>query len=191
MQLLFAMAMLVSPFVVQQLPDASTVLAQQATAMQKHNTLQYTNETTIDVGAPNTSLKLTMKTSAYRQNPGKTRVETESTIVPGITIVSDGEWTWVYNSSSKQYTKTGAALGPSAVMSSMLPPGAADLSVISNMTATLTKTAKVVREESIDVEGKLRPCWVLEINLDNVPIPTVQNAPFDMLMTFWIDKELG
>jgi TonB family protein len=190
MQLLFALAMLVSPFVVPQLPDASTVLAQQAAAMQKHNTLQYTNETTIDVGAPNTSLKLTMKTSAYRQNPGKTRVETESTIVPGFTMVSDGEWTWMYNPSSKQYTKTGAALGPVAVMSSMLPPGMVDLSAISNMTSSLTKAAKVVREENIDVEGKVHPCWVLQMNLDNVPVPTA-NATLGMIITLWIDKELG
>src|SRR5438552_2599976 len=95
----------------QQLPDASTLLKQQTEALQKYRSLQYVSESVVEISQDGRSvMKTTTATSVYRVNPGKSRVESSGQgISAGITIVSDGEFMWVYDPSTKQYTKTAAA----------------------------------------------------------------------------------
>jgi outer membrane lipoprotein-sorting protein len=89
-------------------------------------------------------------------NPGKTRMETKT---EGVTIldVSDGETTWVYNSSAKQYVKIPAAQGPGAILAAM--------GVNMPDASSIHTSYKTTGEETIEVDGQEHECWVVEIRI--------------------------
>src|SRR5262245_33687077 len=111
MQIPFVLAFVLAWVLPQQLPDFATVMKQQALAVQRHHTLQDVVESTVEItsGVLPTAKAIT-ETSVYMMNPGKSRMETKAQNV-NITIVSNGEFIWMYNQAAKQYTKTAAALG--------------------------------------------------------------------------------
>jgi thiol-disulfide isomerase/thioredoxin/outer membrane lipoprotein-sorting protein len=171
----------------QPLPDAQTLLDRAQAAAKSFHSLQFTAETTLDMGLPSAPKMTTEISSAYL-SPGKTRIETKTA---GMTIldVSDGETTWIYNSSVKQYAKITAVQGPAAVVASMgikMP----DMSSIHT-------SYKTTGEESIEIDGQKHECWVVEMQVAEFNVPSAGNdqaPPSKMtgaVMTMWIDKRLG
>jgi hypothetical protein len=80
----------------------------------------------------------------------------------GNLMVSDGEATWTYRPSTKLYTKITAAQGPDGV--------AANLAVLDVMGFFEdAKSAKTVRSETINLDGRDFDCWVIT---SNVKIPS-------------------
>src|SRR5262249_1727333 len=107
MPAILAFALLAPAFLLQELPDAAALMKQQAAAAQKYHTLQYGGETSLEmVSGPLLGRKTKGEISVYVKNPGKSRVDTRLEGQSAVTIVSDGEFIWTYNSSAKQYTKT-------------------------------------------------------------------------------------
>src|SRR5262245_22054958 len=159
MQIPFVLAFILAWVLPQQLPDFATIMKQSALAVQGHRTLQYVLESTVEVTSevlPTT--KAITETSVYLMNPGKIRMEIKSQGV-NITVVSNGEFIWMYNQAAKQYTKTAAALGPGSLANLTTR----DLAELSN---AVVKNATVAGEETVSVDGKNRPCWVVKIRLD-------------------------
>jgi thiol-disulfide isomerase/thioredoxin/outer membrane lipoprotein-sorting protein len=185
MRLFIAFAVVACVGAAQPLPDAQTLYDRaQATAKTFHS-LQYTIEITIDSGFSSGPIK-TEVLSAYL-NPGKTRMETKGA---GISIldVSDGENTWVYNSSVNQYAKIPAAQGPAAIVAAM---GAK----MPDMSSIHT-SYKTTGEETIEIDGQKHDCWIVEMQIGEVALPAGQEdkAPPKLtsaVMTSWIDKQLG
>ena len=165
----------------QALPDADGLLKQNATALKEHRSMQYVSEMTIEMTPMNT--KMTGEVSMAFQSPGKMRMDSKMQGI-GITMVSDGETTYAYNSMFKQYVKQNAALGPEGIVS-MMGVQMPDVSKIKAISKTL-------RDETIELDGQKHDCWVVESRIDKIEMPSVPGAQArDMVMTFWFDKKLG
>jgi thiol-disulfide isomerase/thioredoxin len=184
MQTIMALLFALLPVVYPQLPDVSTVFKQASSIAAKYRTLQYSAETTVQMTSDVVpAIKTTTKSMVYRLNPGKLRMEST-----GFTMVSDGDNIWTYSAVSKQYTKTAAALGP------MTAFGAANMPNMADLQKAAAVASKVVGEETVEVEGKARPSWIVETRLDNLPIPVPNAQPVTLAGTvikMWLDKELG
>jgi len=184
MQTIIALLFALFPVVYPQLPDASTIFKQASSITAKYHTLQYSAEMTVQMTSDvRPAIKTTTKSTVYRLNPGKSRIEST-----GATIVSDGDNIWTYIAVSKQYTKTAAALGPMNAFGGANMPNMADLQ------KAAAGASKVVGEETVEVDGKARPSWVVETRLDQLPIPLPNAQSVTLAGTvvkMWLDKELG
>jgi outer membrane lipoprotein-sorting protein len=119
MQAILVFALLGPSFLQQQLPDATVFLKQQAVAAEKYRTVQYVAESSLEIlSGPLAQRKTPSEVAMYVKNPGNWRVELKAQGQPALTIVSDGEFIWIYNPLTKQYTKTAAAMGMTGVVSS-------------------------------------------------------------------------
>ncbi len=169
----------------QTLPDADKLMKQATEATAKFHTLQYDADSTTELGDPGASMKIKSEGSWAVENPGKTRVETKAQGMV-FEMVSDGNSTWLYASMNKQYTRIPAAMGAGGVMAGMgmkLPD-----------VAHMPKTMKVLREESLEIDGAKHDCWVVETRIGDMDIPIPQmpkmNAEMtDAVTTAWIDKK--
>src|SRR5262245_43753224 len=185
MQTNLAVSVLISSFLLQQLPDAAAIMSQQAAAAQKYRTMQYIGDSSIEMlSGPFSGRKTSGELSIYIKNPGKSRIEIRTQGQPTILVVSDGDFIWTYNQSAKQYTKTAAAMGLPGVLDGIRSRD----SPVLNGAKTSQRTA---RENSVEVDGRARPCWFVESRIEKMTLPEPQNASGDSVVTQCIDKELG
>jgi outer membrane lipoprotein-sorting protein len=167
----------------QPLPDAQTLYDRAQAAVRSFHSLQFTAESTMS-GLPGPDIKTEMS-SAYL-NPGKSRMEVTAA---GITFlnVSDGETTWIYNSSVKQYAKFEAAEGPAAALGAM----GVKMPDVSSIHASYRTSG----EESIEIDGQKHECWTVEMEIAEFALPDTQGVQpppkASAVMTSWIDKKLG
>jgi outer membrane lipoprotein-sorting protein len=186
MQAILAFSLLVTSFLLQQLPEPAAIMKQQAAAAQKYGTLQYIRDASTEMlSGPFAGTKTTNEVLMYIKNPGKSRVETRTQGQPGMVIVSDGDFIWTYNQSAKQYTKTAAATGMPDVLA-----GINSIDIQSVLSGAKT-SQRTIREDSVEVDGRARPCWVIEIRIEKMTLPAPQNASGDGVATQCVDKELG
>jgi len=186
MRAILAFSVLIPSFLLQQLPDSAAIVRQQALASQKYRTLQYIRASSTEMlSGPFAGTKTTGEVSMYIKKPGKSRVEARTQGQPAMVVVSDGDFIWTYNQSAKQYTKTAAATGMPGVLAGM---NSID---IQSLLSGAKTTQRTIREYSMEVDGRARPCWVVEIRIEKMTLPASQNAAGDGLATQCVDKELG
>src|SRR6185503_15903211 len=129
-------------FAHQQLPDARELLKQSEEALTLRHSYQYETEMAIDMVMAGNPLHVTLTSSLSVVNPDKKRIVSKGQIGE-TTIVSDGEFTWIYLPALKQYTRKAVMRSPQAMLDSMgMGSLAADLS-------KATAAPKTLREESI------------------------------------------
>jgi thiol-disulfide isomerase/thioredoxin len=184
MRLAIAFVLLAYRGTAQPLPDGQTLLERAQAAAKSFHSLQYSIEMTME-GVPAAPSE-TLIEAAYLK-PGKTRMEIKSGNI-GLLDVCDGENTWVYSSQAKQYAKVPAAQGPAAVVTVM----GLKLSDASSIPASYKTTG----EETIEIDGRKHECWVVEMQIEALSVPSVEKGPAPPkvsagVMTFWIDKKLG
>ena len=194
MRLVITAFLMLLTLIAQELPDAASLRKQVQDAAKKRTSIQYVSELTGEVtldGKPVTEVisagrripvaSAVGKQTVAVQNPGKARVELE--LGAGNLMVSDGETTWTYRPSTKLYTKITAAQGPDGI--------AANLAVLDVMGFFEdTKSARTVRSESIEVDGRTYDSWVIASNV-KIPAQAAMGGTLsDGLMTTWIDKKL-
>ncbi len=125
--------------------------------------------------------------------PSKIRVEVKSYMF-GLYLVSDGQTTWQYIPSLKQYTKKSVAAIKTSIeetgtsLSSLQNAGAAMLTEYERITDRI-KRARFLRDEAVEIGGKRIDCYVLEVEY----LPTKGSAAPNMQITlkphtYWIDK---
>jgi TonB family protein len=186
MQAVLAFALLMPLLLQPQLPDPAAIAKQSAAAAEKYHTLQYVGESTVEMlSGPLAGTKTTTEVSRFVKNPGRSRVEAKAQGQLALTVVSDGEYIWAYNSATKQYTKTAAAMGMMGVVSSLT---SIDMSSVMSGAKTNQRT---IREDSVEVDGRARPCWVVEVRIEKMTLPAPQNASGEGVGSQCIDKELG
>ena len=178
----------------QELPDAATITKQVQEAAKQRKSIEYVRELTGEVtldGKPVTEVnasgrRIPVQSSIGKQtvaleNPGKARIDVQ--LGNGNLMVSDGESTWTYRSSTKTYTKIAAAQTPDGV--------AANLAVLDVLGFFAdTKSTKTVRQESITVDGETYDCWVLNSSVKIPAAAAMGGQLSDGVMTSWIDKKL-
>lgn len=178
-----AACFLLFSLVAQQLPDAKELLKQCEQALKKHRSYHYETKMTMDMVVGGNPIHMSTTSSTAVVNPDKMRIESKGPMGE-TTIVTDGEYTWVYISALKQYVKKAAILGPQALFESLGMGNITDPSIA-------TGDAKILGEETIEVDGNKYVCWVVEIKLDKLKMPQPGGAELtDGVITLWIDKDL-
>ena len=185
MRLITVFALTTSALFAQATPDAASLLKQRDAATKSHRSMQYVSDITMEMTREGQPMKMAGESAAAFQQPGKMRMDNKIQGIT-ITIVSDGENTWAYNSMSKQYTKQAAAPGPEGIMAAMGLRNLPDMSK-----APLTN--KILREETIEMDGQKHDCWVVESRIEKWTMQVMgQSVELNnAVMTYWIDKKLG
>jgi thiol-disulfide isomerase/thioredoxin len=164
-------------------PDAKALLKETTDILLKHKSYQLEQEAVIDLSGP-TPFRMDMAVKMAASNPGKLRIEANSQ-AGDVVIVSDGENTWVYVGSLKQYTKAAAASNPESLVTSMMP-GINDVTNQLQSRDTYV-SAEIVREEPVDLGGQKKDCYVVEAKLAKIKLP----GGIEMsggIQKAWIDK---
>ena len=184
MRLTIAAFLLLFPlFAHPQLPDAKELLKQSEEALATRRSYQYETEMAINMEIGGNPIHTSMTSSLAVVNPDKKRIVSKGQMGE-TTIVSDGEFTWVYVPMLKQYTRKAVMGGPRGALESLGIGSLADISKA--MTAS-----KTLREESIEIDGSKYSCWVVETRMDKIKLPQPEGAELtDGVITFWIDKDL-
>jgi TonB family protein len=125
-------------------------------------------------------------TATQAVNPGKMRAEVTTAGTNAMLMISDGENTWTYMPLSKRYSKMPAD-GAGDMQNPMSGMGMAAIPDLAKTSAE----AKVVRSETLEVDGQPRDCWVIEFRTDELATGQDGAEMQDAVFTSWIDKALG
>jgi thiol-disulfide isomerase/thioredoxin len=194
MRLIATASILLFTFLTQELPDAAVLKKQAQDASKRRQSIQYVREligevtldgravTEVNAGGRRIPVPPAVgKQTVAIANPGKVRVELE--LGAGNLMVSDGDTTWTYRPSTKVYTKLAAAQSPDGVAANL-----AVLDVIGFFEDP--KSAKTVRDETIEMDGQKYDCWVVTSNV-KIPAQAAMGGQISAgVMTSWIDKKL-
>ena len=131
----------------QTFPDGAALLQQSANALKTYSTFEYTE---VMSGGPGG-----METSMLHQGTSSGKMRTTQKIgdMDGLLIVSDGRSMWMYMGMLKRYMKM------------PMDPGLMAEWAGGNETTPAGQTsenAKVIRSETIEVDGEVHDCWVVE-----------------------------
>ncbi|MBS1787799.1 MAG: redoxin domain-containing protein [Acidobacteria bacterium] len=186
-------------------PDAKELLKKVSEVHQNLKSFQFEGQTVLEMKGDGVFMRFELPFVLASGKAGQRRIQTKNPFEGGRTIVSDGQTEWVYLVSEKQFTKklfdkaslpeAGAPLLNQFKSHSMF----ADLTS-EDLTQNLA-SAKVLREETLELGGQHINCYVIEaVYSDTNRNPATSNAgahgnaveqgkTFTYPMTFWIDKE--
>lgn len=114
------------------------------------------------------------------EEPDRVRIEMNGPKV-SLVIITDGDSTWTYMPHLKQYMAAPGALNPGELGASV-PDFLSEYSKI----ADGVQSARVLREESVQIEGRSYPCYVIEVQYE--PGSGIAQAD-STAKTVWIAKE--
>ena len=167
----------------QDAPDPKVLLKETREVLLHHKSYQLDQRAVVDVQG-NVPTRIEMLVKIAVSNPGKLRIESSGQMGSSL-IVSDGENTWMYLGSLKQYTKTPAASTPESLVKSLVPGMNSVMDQLNAKDPYLS--AKITAEEAVEVEGQKIDCYVIEARLDKIALP----GAVDMtggVQKVWIDK---
>lgn len=161
--------------------DAREILEQTASTYKnaEHYEIEGTIQIKMEAGGREqaTDISLYMAESEPSQ---RLRVEIEGAGME-LTVVSDGEMTWMFIPSLNQYMEQAGAFNPAAA-GTVLPDIIGEYKGL----ADSVSSAEILREETIQMQEEERPAWVLGV--DYIPRKTSSGAD-STYRTFWIDQE--
>lgn len=136
--------------------------------------------TTIETKADRIRQKVEFRESTAVVKPDKVRVETTNMLV-----VSDGRTIWSYAPQLKEYTRKDVSAAKAS------PGSSQELSLLNlpqrppyGQIAQGVIRARILREETLEIEGKSFDCIVVEVEYDLRLPASIKQSP----KTFWIDK---
>jgi thiol-disulfide isomerase/thioredoxin len=163
-------------------PDPRELVRQSAEAIKQFRSYQLDTLVVIELRGGGLDNKLEMPTSISVRRPDRMRIESRNQTA-GLIIVSDGEHTWFFLSSLKQYIKREASNSPEAAVSNsgILPKNLPDLK-------KSIKSVKITGEDYVEIEGEKIPCWVVETIFDKITLPEQDTSILDGEQITWISK---
>lgn len=160
-------------------PDAAGLIQKSSDALKKYGSFQYSEEMTMDLPAAG---GLSM-TTLVRGVTGKLRRDTKAAGVDAAIMITSGESTVIYMPMMKQYTRVKAGSEDEAAIVKDMNFAAPD---------GLHANAKVLRSETLEVDGRPHDCWVVESKADHLGTAATAGIEMqDAVFTFWYDKDLG
>jgi cytochrome c biogenesis protein CcmG/thiol:disulfide interchange protein DsbE len=126
-----------------------------------------------------------MPTKVSVRRPDRMRIESRNQAA-AVTIVGDGDHTWIYMTPAKKYIKREASGVPE--------PGFGDPGILSKDLPDVTKSiqsVKVTGEETIAVSGHAYPCWIVETKYGQIVLPRQETFVLEAVQTNWISKAEG
>lgn len=167
----------------QDAPDARALLKETADVLLHHKSYQLDQQAVIEMGG-SVPTRLEMLVKIAVSSPGKLRIESSGKMGESL-IVSDGENTWMYVGMIKQYTKKEAASTPESLVKSLVPGMSSVMDQLKAKDPYLS--AKIVGEETMEVEGKKIDCYVVEGRLEKISLPGMIDMT-DGVQKVWVDK---
>jgi thiol-disulfide isomerase/thioredoxin len=170
------------PLVLSAQPDPQELLRQSTTAIKQYKS--YEIKSTISVlmrgGAVQSDLEMPSTVSVRR--PDRLRVESKSQ-AGGVTIVSDGDHTWILLTPLNQFIKRDAAATPeeSVGKTGVLPHNLPDVS-------RFVRSTNLHGEEILQVGADRIPCWVIETVYDLIDLPDQGLKIRNAVQLTWISK---
>jgi thiol-disulfide isomerase/thioredoxin len=152
--------------------------------MQRYHSYQLDAVTVIDMKGGAFNNRIEMPTTVAVRRPDRMRVESKSEAAD-MTIVSDGESTWLYMLPVNQYIKRAASSSPdAAVLQSGLLQKLPDIN-------KSIRSVKLTGQDTLEIEGKKYQCWLVETRFDKIEMPSFATGGTiqDAVQIMWIDKE--
>ena len=167
----------------QDAPDLATLLKQSTDSLKKHKSYQMSMEVTTDMIIASQPVKMVLSSDVSAINPDKIRIESKESLGGGATIVSTGEFLYMYLPALRQYTETAGVANVRQMLNSTGMTNLPD-------EGTVARNARLIRQESMQADGAEHPCWVVETKIDVLPLPTPAGGSItDSVLTMWIDKK--
>ena len=144
----------------QQFPDGAGLIQRSSEALRNYGSLEYSMDMSTALANSAMPVNFTIN-MVFRSKGNKFRIDANAAALgPVLEAVMDGQDTWMYMPSLKQYSKVPAA--DSAMTQKILGSltGAASVD-----DSKMNSGAKVVRSEVIDVDGQSHDCWVTESHM--------------------------
>jgi thiol-disulfide isomerase/thioredoxin len=125
---------------------------------------------------------LDMPSTVSVRRPDRMRVESKSQ-AGGVTIVSDGEHTWILLTPLNEFIKRDAAAAPEEAVgkSGGTPKNLPDVS-------KFVKSVQLHGEEILKVGADRIPCWVIQTIYDVIDLPGEGLSIHDAVQSTWISK---
>jgi thiol-disulfide isomerase/thioredoxin len=184
------------PLFAQPLPDPETLFAHSHDEIQKHKTCQADSERTTSVNGMSVRVPVST-TSSFYGPPDRMRTESDD-----VTIVIDGQFTWIYIPSRKEYTKQ-AAIGDlfkQGATGDLLTSLGINKDNFARNRKKFFSGQRTLRGETLEIDGQRIECWVVEARIDKLDLSSWlpsslanQKVPemSDLVYTFWFEKETG
>ncbi len=186
-------------------PDAKELLKKVNEAHKNLKNFQLEGKTVLEVKGDDVYMRFDLPFVIAYGKAGQKRVQVKNLFEGKKTIVSDGKTEWIYLPTEKQFTKkpfdkaslpeAGTALLDQFKSDSMF----ADM-ISDDLTDGLT-SAKILREEIVELGGQRITCYVIEAiysdkgeaatksKADNAAEAAKQEKGLVLPMTFWVDKD--
>jgi outer membrane lipoprotein-sorting protein/peroxiredoxin len=137
---------------------------------------------TVTAQAGNQTQELPFRTAA--SEPGRLRIELTNPMMQMMTI-SDGKQSWLYAPQLGQYTHTPAGASSPGMTAAIATAMAGGTPLVRYRAITSgLKSARMLSEETVEIEGRRVPCYVIEASYASPPDSGVQRGP----TKYWIDK---
>jgi hypothetical protein len=164
-------------------PDPRALVARSGNILFKRGAFKIATheEVRFDRGAEVINLALDRMIAVNEQ---RFRLDTGPDLLLSSSTISDGRDTYRYIAETNQYTKKPTVKTPEEMAGANIP-GAGDEA----QTINAASVSKIVREETLRIDGKPRACYVVESTFEKVARNgmTLSNGRG----TMWIDKRLG
>jgi outer membrane lipoprotein-sorting protein len=157
-------------------PDAKELLRDSKTSVFSQGPFRLESQSKIDMPATGMKMDMNMKTAA---DSGKYRLDVSPL---NISIVSDGDWMYIWMGPMKQYMKTAAPKSPDEISKWASKSGS-----FSNVMDA--SSAVILRTEAVDVVGRKFDCYVIEATFDEAASTNPPGASVSGKQISWIDKD--
>lgn len=181
-------------------PDAKELLKKVHENYSNIKTFHFEGQTVMEMKGDGFFMRMEMPFAVASGKPGQKLTRMKAFIVNTVQV-SDGQTEWVYMPAQKQYTKKPLdKVGP-ADSASPFEVGQVEgmkMATISKEQLKELKTARIVREEVLEVGGQSINCYVVEADFDSGIEASVAGKaqaddkpakPSTIGMTFWVDKD--
>ncbi len=175
-------ALLLVPALLFAQPDPRDLLRQSADAIKQYKSYQIKSTISVVMRGGTVQSSLDMPSTVSVRRPDKLRVESKSQ-AGGVTIVGDGEHTWILLTPLNEYIKREAAAAPEEAVgkSGLMPQNLPDVS-------KYVKTIQLHGEEVLKVGADRIPCWVIQTIYDVIDLPGEGLSIHDAVQSTWISK---
>ena len=114
--------------------------------------------------------------------PDRRRLESKGDRFSSGLRVYDGQTVWEFRARANQFARQNQAAYKPPMMNTLRDP------VDQYKALDKAEGAKLLREESLEAAGGVRPCWVIEVPSNSRPGgPILETSP----STYWVDKSTG
>ncbi len=175
------LALLLIPSLLFSQPDPRQLLRDSAAAIRQYKSYEIKSTVSVLMHGGRIESHLEMPSTVSVRRPDRMRVESKSQ-AGGLTIVSDGEHTWILLTPLNQYIERDAAAVPeNTTRTGMLPSSVPDIS-------KFIKSVKLDGEEILKVGADRIPCWIVETVYGAIELPDQGLTVQDAAQRTWISK---